>query len=96
MSGLETGLPNGARTHGTYDRSNENHSRNKQSSIRKENTFTDANGVVKNMSMLNSYDAKNSQGELKVELTNSSVNPNNSKKISIDIKTKQSQQIIQN
>jgi hypothetical protein len=96
MSGLETGFTNGARTHGTYDRSNENHSRNKQTSIRKENTFTDANGVVKNMSMLNSYDAKNSQGELKVELTNSSVNPNNSKKISIDIKTKQSQQIIQN
>ena len=61
MSGLETSLTNGTRTHSTHDRSNENQNHNnKQSSTKKDNTFTDANGVVKNLSMLNSYDSKNS------------------------------------
>jgi hypothetical protein len=87
ISGLEASLPNGA----TYDRTNENKSRN----IRKESTFTDTNGVVKNMSMLNSYDHKDSKGELKVEMSNAtSVKAGNLKKISIDIKPKQSHQII--
>ena len=91
ISGLEASLPNGTKGYGTGIAE----SRNKPAGTRKESTLTDNLGIIKNMSMLNSYDPDCTK-ELKIETSVSSVKGNNLKKISIDIKPKQSHQIIQN
>ena len=63
---------------------------NKPAGVRKESTLTDNNlGILKNMSMMNSYDPNDTK-ELKIDTSVSSVKCNNLKKISVDIKPKQS------
>ena len=79
ISGLETSIPNG--TIGNQTRNT------KHGSMRKDSTFTDTNGVVKNMSMMHSYEHQESK-ELNVETSNSSIKGSNLKKISIDITKK--------
>ena len=80
ISGLESSLPNGSITH-VADSRNKAHA-----GTRKESTLTDQLGIIKNQSMLHSYDPNDTEG-LKIEIE---------KKISIDIKPKQSHQILQN
>jgi hypothetical protein len=85
ISGLEGSLPTGSNG---FVNETLVASRNKPAGVRKESTLTDNNlGILKNMSMLNSYDPNDTK-ELKIETSNSSVKGNNRKKISVDIKPK--------
>ena len=81
ISGIEASQLNG--NIGTANHA-QNVSRNNNTS--KHGTFTDTNGVIKNMSMMHSYETQDTK-ELKVEKSTSS-NKGNLKKISIDIKPK--------
>jgi len=88
ISGLEGSLPTGSNG---FVNETLVASRNKPTvGVRKESTLTDNNlGILKNMSMMNSYDPNDTK-ELKIETSVSSVKGNNLKKISVDIKPKQS------